>query len=345
MTGGMFLLSDDMQKVSDERLNVAKKIFPLTGVTAVPLDLHSTMNKGMPSVLRLWCTEDTMGRNFLDQATIETNEMESPNNISPEKIIEEQTYEVGYSPDKIIDPYSRDRSCFAVTEGLGTWTIVSISNWMEHASKLSVPFSTVIQHSLQDFNATSAAKAASTPCELSDCGFHVFSFWSTEYTWIPHQVSQLHILNLTRRFISFFLLLFQTLLDNDPLIKRLAPHETEIFHIKPANPSRPQYIGSDLHFSCGFEVLSFQCGPKYVNLSLKNNYKKSGSVFIFIPQSGSDDSIAAQVNGKSGVVEIVARPAINNGKSESSYTGTVIKVKVQITGARTEPDGEIKISW
>ncbi|EED95420.1 hypothetical protein THAPSDRAFT_261491, partial [Thalassiosira pseudonana CCMP1335] len=31
MTGGMFLLSDDMQKVSDARLNVAKRIFPLTG--------------------------------------------------------------------------------------------------------------------------------------------------------------------------------------------------------------------------------------------------------------------------------------------------------------------------
>ena len=39
MTGGMFLLSDDMQKVSDPRMSVAKRIFPLTGATAVPLDL------------------------------------------------------------------------------------------------------------------------------------------------------------------------------------------------------------------------------------------------------------------------------------------------------------------
>lgn len=59
MTGGMFLLSDDMEKVSEARLSVAKRIFPLTGVTAVPLDLHSTINGGMPSMLRLWCTESS----------------------------------------------------------------------------------------------------------------------------------------------------------------------------------------------------------------------------------------------------------------------------------------------
>ena len=207
MTGGMFLLSDDMQKVGEERLNVAKRIFPLTGVTAVPLDLHSTMNKGMPSVLRLWCTENSAGRDFPVLATDEANEIESPKNISPEKLLNKQAsklaYEVGYSPDKIIDPYSRDRSCFAVAQGLGTWTIVSISNWMEHASKLSVPFSTVIQHSLQDFNAMGAVEETPVPCELSNCGFHVFSFWSTEYTWIPHQVSPIDILALPQHFISF----------------------------------------------------------------------------------------------------------------------------------------------
>lgn len=46
MTGGMFLLSDDMEKVSAERLDIAKRIFPLTGITGVPLDLHSTVLEG-----------------------------------------------------------------------------------------------------------------------------------------------------------------------------------------------------------------------------------------------------------------------------------------------------------
>lgn len=186
MTGGMFLLSDDMQKVSDSRLNIAKRIFPLTGVTAVPLDLHSTMNKGMPSVLRLWCTEKAPGLSESLPAN-SMNLSESP------KILKDQAskleYEVGYSPENIIDPYSRERSCFNVASGLGTWTIVSLSNWLDHAAKLHVSFSTLIQHSLKDFNAMGAPDETPTTCELSQCGFHVFSFWTSEYTWIPHQVS------------------------------------------------------------------------------------------------------------------------------------------------------------
>jgi hypothetical protein len=198
MTGGMFLLSDDMQRVSDERLNVAKRIFPLTGVTAVPLDLHSTMNKGMPSVLRLWCKENSFGENKVDKSSIQKNKRDyspSPIDIHTERILNGQAskleYEVGYSPETVIDPYSRERSCFAVTPGLGTWTIVSLSNWMEHTARLNISFSTLIRHSLEDFNAMGNNEEKYTPCELSDYGFHVFSFWSTEYTWIPHQVSMI----------------------------------------------------------------------------------------------------------------------------------------------------------
>lgn len=202
MTGGMFLLSDDMQKVSDRRLSVAKRIFPLTGVTAVPLDLHSTMNKGMPSVLRLWCTEYLIGQSKLDRTTEEENEYdasESPKSIPEERILKDQSSklecEVGYSPGNIIDPYSRERSCFLVAPGLGTWTIVSLSNWMEHTARLNVSFATLVQHSLQDFNAMGFTNDESSPCEHSECGFHVFSFWSSEYTWIPHQVSLIYVNN------------------------------------------------------------------------------------------------------------------------------------------------------
>jgi alpha-galactosidase len=196
MTGGMFLLSDDMQKVSDARMSVAKRIFPLTGVTAVPLDLHSTMNKGMPSVLRLWCSEIDLGQTRMDNSLIEQNGSDlsqTSGNIPTQRILKDQASklecEVGYSPASIVDPYSRERSCFLVAPGLGTWTIVSLSNWMEHDARLSVSFSTLVQHSLQDFNAMGSPDDTPAPCELSECGFHVFSFWSSEYTWIPHHVS------------------------------------------------------------------------------------------------------------------------------------------------------------
>ena len=42
MTCGMLLLSDDLPKVKPKRMQIVSKIFPLTGVSAVVLDLHST---------------------------------------------------------------------------------------------------------------------------------------------------------------------------------------------------------------------------------------------------------------------------------------------------------------
>jgi len=147
----------------------------------------------------------------------------------------------------------------------------------------------------------------------------------------------------------FFFVKLKTLLDKDPLIKRLAPHETEIFHFKPANPTRPQYIGSDLHFSCGFEVQSFEWGSSFINISLKNEYEKSGSIFLFIPETDGNrnalDSIDATVNGEAIGVEVVARPIINDGKTKNSRAGRVIKVRVNIAGLKEQSDGKIEISW
>ena len=147
----------------------------------------------------------------------------------------------------------------------------------------------------------------------------------------------------------FFVCPYQTLVDKEPLIKRLSPHETEIFHIKPANPGRPQYIGSDLHFSCGFEVQSFEWGSSYINLSLKNDYDKSGNIFLYLPEpennSKSLDDIAASVNGEVSRVEVIARPAISNGKTKKCKLGRVVKIQVSITGSQAAADGQVKISW
>lgn len=120
VTGGMFLLSDDMEKVSEARLSVAKRIFPLTGVTAVPLDLHSTINGGMPSMLRLWCTESSQKEGGMTAKEIDiiSPPSEASANMNPGKILQQQASkiecEVGYSPASNVDPYSRERSCFSV---------------------------------------------------------------------------------------------------------------------------------------------------------------------------------------------------------------------------------------
>eukprot|EP00577_Skeletonema_sp_RCC1716_P005016 CAMPEP_0113431976 /NCGR_PEP_ID=MMETSP0013_2-20120614/33880_1 /TAXON_ID=2843 ORGANISM="Skeletonema costatum, Strain 1716" /NCGR_SAMPLE_ID=MMETSP0013_2 /ASSEMBLY_ACC=CAM_ASM_000158 /LENGTH=1149 /DNA_ID=CAMNT_0000321021 /DNA_START=55 /DNA_END=3505 /DNA_ORIENTATION=+ /assembly_acc=CAM_ASM_000158 len=315
MTGGMFLLSDDMEKVSDARLSVARKIFPLTGVTAVPLDLHSTMNGGMPSVLRLWCTEKS----------IMTDEVNGNFEVDVSGILREQASklqtEVGWSPrNNNIDPYSRERSCFFVAPGLGSWTVASLSNWMSHSTTMSVSFAALVAHSIQDFAAMGAPKdsisSSAGPGEKSENGYHVFSFWSSEYVWIPHE----------------------TLVDNSPLVKKLESHQTEIFHIKPADPTSCQYIGSDLHFSCGFEVSSFVAGEKRVLIELKNNYAKKGSVYLYLPVGKKFDNATVEVNGAEGSMEIIARPTLGGNE------GVVVRVPVVIKGTGEENDGVVSIS-
>ena len=137
--------------------------------------------------------------------------------------------------------------------------------------------------------------------------------------------------------VHFPIVAAKTLLDNDPLIKKLKPHATEIFHIKPAEPNRPQYIGSDLHYSCGFEVDSFDWGDCHVGISLKNDYKKRGSIFLYIPERDGLDRATVTVNGKPGRVEIVARPLMGE-----NCGGRVVRVYV---GIGPNEDGVVSIIW
>lgn len=141
------------------------------------------------------------------------------------------------------------------------------------------------------------------------------------------------------------------MVDNNPLIKKLAPHETEIFHIKPANPTRPQYIGSDLHFSCGFEVRSFVFGEGHVSICLKNDYEKKGSIYLYLP--GSDESlntVAVTANGKPGTAAVVAKPNIGvhtEGSNQPThfYQGRVLQVRVSIEASGAENDGKVSFTW
>ncbi len=119
----------------------------------------------------------------------------------------------------------------------------------------------------------------------------------------------------------------------------LRPHETEIFHIKPADPQRPQYIGSDLHFSCGFEVDTFDWSSHHVKVSLKNDFHKEGSVFLYIPESEKLNNAIVKVNGNPGVFEISARPSMGE------IGGRVIRVYVEIEGSNDIVDGIVSIRW
>jgi hypothetical protein len=131
----------------------------------------------------------------------------------------------------------------------------------------------------------------------------------------------------------------QTLMENSPLIKKLRPHATDIFHIKPANPARPQYIGSNLHFSCGFEVARFEWSGRHVSVRLKHTHKKTGFVVVYLPERKGLDAAVVAVNDKAGSFEIVARPSIGG------IHGRVLRVHAEIEGSGVESDGLVSIRW
>ncbi len=158
------------------------------------------------------------------------------------------------------------------------------------------------------------------------------------------------MLRLIHKNLFVFRLELKTLVCNHPLVKMLAPHETEIFHIKPANPTRPQYIGSDLHFSCGFEVRNFEWSERIVKIQLKNDYEKKGSIFVFLPggsvvDEGKLRKCSISVNGEVTTDwHVIANPKIgmhSEGSHEPThyYYGKVIKVQVSIAGSGEDGDG------
>jgi hypothetical protein len=225
MTCGMLLLSDDLPTLSDERLSIVSKIFPLTGVTAAVLDLHST-NDGLPSLMRLWCTDkydlfdpfseemDVQDRDTFDhnaKATFFARKASfNPKNEEPSH------------------PSERLRSCIHVTKGLGTWTLVSLSNWSDQSAVVRIPPPALLPPPTTGWGSSKDAEAFLTlevGGETESAGFHVFSFWSSKYSWLANHKEDA---------------------NDDPdhtVCKTLRPHQTELFHIKQVTPDQPQYLG------------------------------------------------------------------------------------------------------
>jgi alpha-galactosidase len=235
MTCGMLLLSDDLPTVSSSRMSILSKIFPLTGVTAVVLDLHSTTD-GLPSLMRLWCTDKYKAfDSYQDSMDIDDNNVLDHN--------AEATHfarMASFNPAiEVPDPTERRRSCIHVTNGLGTWTVVSLSNWSDKSCVVRVPppallpppeYGWAMDDSDDDDNPDK--------CSEENAGFHVFGFWSSKYSWLANPKEN----------------------DNDDpnhtVCKNLRPHQTEVFHIKRVTPDTPQYIGkrqlSDLFLNGNF---------------------------------------------------------------------------------------------
>jgi hypothetical protein len=319
MTCGMLLLSDDLTKVSINRMKILTRIFPMTGVSGVVLDLHTTKNKGLPSLIRLWCT-DRYKR--LEKYRSTDSFMER---IQDEDYNAEATFfarQSAFDFEKVSAVHERMRSCIHVAQGMGTWTVVSVSNWHDMPQVMYIPSLAIYSPSATGWGAhdeISPSKMIPADEEDGGAGYHVFAFWTNKYKWISVKTP-------------------------NPISQRLLSHETEIFLIRKVTPGIPQYVGSDLHFSCGHEVLSFDASERHcVKIELKTELSRVGHVFLFVPTLDTSH-IQVSVAGKPSRWSVVGNvPDKEDGASHSC--GRIVRAFVVVHSDGSDGDGKIIVNY
>jgi Melibiase len=235
MTCGMLLLSDDLPSLSPSRVSIVSKIFPLTGVTATVLDLHST-NDGLPSLMRLWCTDKYNLFDSFDDDKAVNERGEFDHNARATYFARNASF---YSSNDPAPPSERKRSCIHVTKGMGTWTVVSISNWSDRSTVVRVPPPALRPPPTTGWDSSNDHDMFASDETKGANGYHVFSFWSSKYSWLADHRED----------------------ENDDshhtVCKKLRPHETEVFHIKLVTPDLPQFIGKFSRLRCLHGVPNF----------------------------------------------------------------------------------------
>lgn len=318
MTCGMMLLSDDLTKVSLSRMRILRKIFPMTGATAIILDLHST-NDGLPSLMRLWATDaHAADHNTLPNSSYFTERKDRDHNDEATYFARGASFQFD---EDLVPPNERKRSCIHAPKGLGSWTIISVSNWSEKPAVVHIPPPALFTPPAQGFDENEADTFLSNQRDgESRCGdqngYHVLGFWSGRYSWLPAQSAAAEST------------------PQQTLSTRLSAHETEIFHVKGVTPELPQYIGSDLHFSCCKELLQFEATSSTAKIRLRTEYNRIGHVFVFLPIINTSN-IRVQVNGvqensdSGGWVVVGNTPKVAENGSPR-LVGRVIRIMVAV---------------
>ncbi|NPA26620.1 MAG: hypothetical protein GXO36_03345, partial [Chloroflexi bacterium] len=62
------------------------------------------------------------------------------------------------------------------------------------------------------------------------------------------------------------------------------PHGVWLFAVRPVQPHQAQYLGSDLHYSQGREVLHWHAGKHDVTLELRKDGHQQGHIWLALPQ-------------------------------------------------------------
>ena len=331
MTCGMMLLSDDLTKVSIGRMRMLTKIFPMTGSSAIVLDLHNTGDSGLPSLMRLWCTDRyNLMDQFRQSGSFRRSLDDLDFNAEATHLARHASFSFGQPAPH---PNERKRSCIHVTRGLGTWTLLSMSNWEDKRRLMTLPTAAISLPPETGWKSNDV-KSLDSPKGTSNCpnGYHVFSFWGCKYTWLsaPQAMSG-NSNGITNN-------------NSGPtsITQSMAPHQTEVFHIREVTPNQPQYVGSDLHFSCGYEVRSFQTdGPHKVRIALKTELNRVGHVYLFLPTIDTSH-VQVTVNGEKGRWNVIS----NVPRDGSPHCcGRVVRIMVVVHADGSTNDGQIVVTF
>ncbi|KAI2489266.1 Melibiase [Fragilaria crotonensis] len=311
MTCGMLLLSDDLPKVPMDRMRIVSKIYPMTGATATVLDLHST-NDGMPSLLRLWCTD-----RYQPVIRPEDLPIERDHNHEATLLARQASFSVRSSSSI---PSERRRNCIHVAEGMGTWTLLSISNWTNKAAVVRVPHSALLPPPAKGWR--DGLPMTNDHGPIHRHGFHVFSFWSGDYAWMPDPRTE-----AGRQF---------------DLRKLLQVHETELFHLKSVDPKLPEYLGSTIHFSGGYEVSKIEKSKDQIYVQFRKTLYRLGYVYIFIPKVKLD-TVEVTAAGAKVAFETVGNTP--DARNQTAVVGRVIRFEVIVRGDGSLQDGEFVVRF
>ena len=205
LSGGSFVMSDDIGAVPPHRLRVAQQLLPATNHAAVPLDL---LEREMPQLLRL-CLP-TPSSNSNDGSGLLGHGCRHP------------------------------------------WTLMALCNWRDYPQSLCFDVkSTLLVPNDNDDETSSSTTATTTTTTTTQSSpvekhilLHMFEFWSGEYT--PHHITINDGIGKSN-------------IDDQGHIIRTAPvavHSAKIYAIRRLQMGSgvAQYLGSNLHFSCGLEV-------------------------------------------------------------------------------------------
>jgi LEA14-like dessication related protein len=110
-------------------------------------------------------------------------------------------------------------------------------------------------------------------------------------------------------------------------------------------------VGSDIHFSCGHEVLSFvfHPNPKHqVDIQLKTNLNRVGHIFLYVPAVDTSH-VQVTVGGRTPVrwtaVGNVPSPVPGGTMGTTQCIGRILRIMVVVHGDGSDKDGLVNVEY